>query len=135
MDVFLWKNLNFWNFKQLKMWNFSSRNLVLDDSSLTSMIIFFKKQYRARETSIGCGHREHVEQHPPRKLVMSWAPLTECCGWVWWCTPSCLGSPMTSHAALIFFSLESHQSCLLFALIFFHPHNFNFFLFKYKFWK
>jgi len=49
------------------------------------------------------------------------ASLTECCDRVWWCTPSCPGSPMTSHAASIFFSLEAHQSYLLFSL-----HSFSF---------
>ena len=41
--------------------------------------------------------------------------------WVWWCTPSCPGSPMTSSVASIFFSLEAQQPYLLFSL-----HSFSF---------
>jgi len=43
-------------------------------------------------------------------------PLTEYCGRVWWCTPSCPGFPTTSHTASIFFFLEAPQPYLLLSL-------------------
>ena len=49
------------------------------------------------------------------------ALLTECCGQVWWCMPSCFGFPKTPHVASIFFSLEAHQPYFLFSL-----HSFSF---------
>jgi len=44
------------------------------------------------------------------------ASLTECCGWVWWCTSSYPNSPTTLHAASIFFYLEAHQPYCFFSL-------------------
>ena len=44
------------------------------------------------------------------------AALTECCGQVWWGTPSCPGSPVTSYIVSVFFSLEIHQLYFLLSL-------------------
>jgi len=103
------------------------------------MILFFKKHRLSlwsidqvwgrgtrRTASVNQGsscrypsHNEGAHRHGRPGPCL--APLTECCGRVWWCTPLCFDSPATFYAASVFFSLEAHQSYILFSL-----HSFSF---------
>ena len=98
------------------------------------------------ERRLGADIGGHVELHPPvRGAVIAGlscgrgarrgggpesglAPLTECCGRVWWCTPPCPGSLRLPHINILPFGNTPIISSLFFTFIFFHPHNFNFFI-------
>ena len=124
---------------------------VLEISFSKSRLFLYFDDSLLQETSselvdhrFGVGVKGHVELHlsvrgaavathhmaEVRRVWSCLAPLTEYCDRVWWCMPVCSNSPVTSHIALVFFSLEAHQPYLFFSLysFFVHYHNFNFFI-------
>ena len=89
---------------------------------------------------IGCGRRGAYRTVPSVKgatVDVHHASLIKCCGRVQWCTVSYLDSSVIPPCSIRIFLYRNTPTIflLLYAFIFFHLHNFNFFLSKHKILK